>query len=312
MHVGANGHWPLQLIMFFDRDEIKELNEQTRQGAEGSFIQLTNGVTHYELGGNPNGEVVVLVHGFSVPYFIYDPTFKFLTESGFRVLRYDLFGRGLSDRPHAPYNIELFLQQLTDLLDALRFTQPVNLIGLSLGGPITSTFTVRHPERVKQLVLIDPAGARPIKLAPMLEVAKKIPLVTEAVVGWIGSDRLLQIAAKDLFDPTWVEYFKAKYKVQMQYKGFKHALLSTVRDGMLDSFINVYQRLGELNKPVLLFWGREDMTVPFDHSDDLRAVIPQVEFHVIEHSGHIPHFEKPDEVNPILLKFLRNDDSKPV
>jgi pimeloyl-ACP methyl ester carboxylesterase len=296
--------------MFFDRDEIKELNDSIRQAAEGSFVQLFRGVTHYELGGNPNGDVVVLVHGFSVPYFIYDPTFKFLTESGFRVLRYDLFGRGLSDRPHAPYNIELFVTQLTDLLDALRFIQPINLIGLSLGGSITSTFTVRHPERVKKLVMIDPAGARPIHLAPMLQAAKKIPFVAEAVLGWIGTDRLLQIAAKDLFDPTWVEYFKAKYKVQMQYKGFKHALLSTLRDGMLDSFIDVYRTLGQLNKPVLLFWGREDMTVPFEHSDDLRAVLPQVEFYAIEQSGHIPHYEKSDEVNPILLEFLRNHDPK--
>jgi pimeloyl-ACP methyl ester carboxylesterase len=291
--------------MFFDRDEIKELNDGTRQAAEGSFIQLTGGVTHYEIGGNPNGAVVVLVHGFSVPYFIYDPTFKFLTEAGLRVLRYDLFGRGLSDRPQAHYDIELFVNQLIDLLDKLRFTQPVNLIGLSLGGPITSTFTVRHPERVNKLVLIDPAGARPIRLAPMLQVAKKIPFVAEAVLGWIGSDRLLQIAAKDLFDPTWVEYFKAKYKVQMQYKGFKHALLSTLRNGMLDSFIDVYQALAKLYKPVLLFWGREDMTVPFEHSDDLQAALPQVEFYAIEHSGHIPHYEKPDEVNPIILKFLR-------
>ncbi len=168
---------PLPSDMFFDRDEIKELNEHTRQQAEGSFIQLTSGVTHYEAGGNPTGDVVVLVHGFSVPYFIYDPTFTFLIESGFRVLRYDLFGRGFSDRPQVPYNIELFVNQLTDLLDALRLTQPVNLIGLSLGGPITATFTVRHPGRVQKLVLIDPAGARPIQLSLMLQAAKKFPRV---------------------------------------------------------------------------------------------------------------------------------------
>src|SRR5258706_14425412 len=116
------------------RDEIKELNNETRKFAGGSFIQLANGITHYELDGNESGEVVVLVHGFSVPYFIYDPPFKFLTESGFRVLRYDLFGRGFSDRPHCDYNLDLFVNQLADLLDAFRFTRPVNLIGLSMGG----------------------------------------------------------------------------------------------------------------------------------------------------------------------------------
>ena len=91
----------------------------------------------------------------------------------------------------------------------------------------------------------------------------------------------------------------------MQYKGFKHAILSTLRAGMLDSFIDIYKALGKLDKPVLLFWGREDVTVPFEHSNDLRAALPQLQFHVVEHCGHIPHYEKPEEFNPILLKFLK-------
>ena len=61
----------------------------------------------------------MLIHGFSVPYFIFDPTFNFLTKAGWRVLRYDLFGRGFSDRPHVRYNIDLFVRQLKELLDAL-------------------------------------------------------------------------------------------------------------------------------------------------------------------------------------------------
>ena len=81
--------------------ETEELNDTVRANTPGSFVLLSDGYTHYELGGDENGEPVVLVHGFSVPYFIWDPTFDFLTKSGFRVLRYDLFGRGYSDRPEA-------------------------------------------------------------------------------------------------------------------------------------------------------------------------------------------------------------------
>lgn len=295
------------------RDEIKDLNDETRKSASGSFVQLPNGITHYELGGNESGEVVVLVHGFSVPYFIYDPTFEFLTQSGFRVLRYDLFGRGLSDRPHTLYNIDLFVNQLADLLDALRLTstglsagtQPVNLIGLSMGGPIASAFTTRHPERVNKLVLIDPAGVKSIALTPMLKVVK-IPFVAEAVLGLVGGEALIRSNAKDFFDAALVDHFSAQYRVQMQYKGFKRAILSTMRNRMLGSFINVYEALGKLNKKILLFWGRDDNTVPFEHSRILCETLSNVEFHVVENCGHIPHYEKPDEVNPILIKFLRN------
>jgi len=289
--------------MFF-RDETKELNEDTRREATGSFIQLTDGVTHYELSNSQLDQTVVLVHGFSVPYFIYDPTFEFLTKSGFRVMRYDLFGRGFSDRPKRRYNIELFVRQLGDLLDALGFTQPVTLVGLSTGGPITTTFTALHPERVDRLVLIDPIGARHLPISRILRVAA-MPIVGEAVISLVGNERMVKNIASDFFDHGLVEEFESQYIAQLQFKGFKRAILSTIRNHMLDSFLDYYQRVGRMDKPVLLFWGRNDPTVPFKHSEVLRKVMPQVEFHAIENCGHIPHYEKPEEVNPILLEFLR-------
>jgi len=293
-------------------DETKELNDETRRLAGGSFIQLTDGVTHYELANAsplPMGEGlgvrdVVLIHGFSVPYFIFDPTFEFLSQSGFRVLRYDLFGRGFSDRPDTRYNIDLFDKQLTDLLDALRFTRPINLVGLSMGGVIASSFTARHPRRVKSLTLIDPAGVRTLNISPLLSVAK-MPFVAEAVLSLVGSEALVKSIAKDIFDPALVEHFQTQYSIQMKYKGFKRALLSTIRNGMLGSFVNTYQQVGKMELPILLLWGRNDRTVPFEYNENLRAAIPGLEFHVIEGSGHIPHYERPDEVNPILLEFLR-------
>jgi pimeloyl-ACP methyl ester carboxylesterase len=289
------------------RDETKELNDETRRSADGSFIQLPDGITHYELAGDENGKPVILIHGFSVPYFIYDPTFEFLTHSGFLVLRYDLFGRGYSDRPHTRYNLDLFLKQLADLLEVLRFTWPVNLIGLSTGGPIASAFTVHHPQQVDRLVLIDPVGARPLTFSPIIK-ALKMPLLAEAVLSLVGNDTLIRSASKDFFDPAFVEHFKSKYAVQMQFKGFRSAILSTFRNNMLGSFMDTYQQLGKMDKDILLFWGRNDTTVPFEHSSALCTVLPNVQFHAIENCGHIPHYEKPDEVNPILLEFLRKND----
>ena len=69
--------------------------------------------------------------------------------------------------------------------------------------------------------------------------------------------------------------------------------------------MEAYQQLGKMDKDILLFWGRNDLTVPFEHSRDLCAALPDVQFHIIENCGHIPHYEKPEEVNPILLEFLR-------
>jgi pimeloyl-ACP methyl ester carboxylesterase len=289
---------------FSYRDETKELDERTRKEASGSFVQLSDGFTHYELSNPEAEETVVLVHGFSVPYFIFDPTFEFLTQSGFRALRYDLFGRGYSDRPDMHYNIDLFVRQLGDLLDALRFSRPVSLVGLSTGGTVTAAFTARFPERVSKLVLIDPVGAKPFALARLLKAAA-MPFVGEAVIGWLGREGMVKNIASDFSDRTFAERFQSRYIVQMKYKGFKRAILSTIRNNMLGSFLEVYQRVGKMDKPVLLFWGRKDATVPFKHSHTLRAAMPNMEFHAVENCGHLPHYEKPDEVNPILLKFLR-------
>jgi pimeloyl-ACP methyl ester carboxylesterase len=291
-------------MSFFYRDETKELDDLIRKEESGSFIQLSDGFTHYELSNSGAENTVVLIHGFSVPYYIYDPTFEFLTQSGFRVLRYDLFGRGFSDRPDQPYNIDLFVRQLGDLLNALGLTERVTLVGLSTGGPISSVFTVRYPERVNKLVLIDPVGVKTLPYARILKVAT-LPVLGETILSLIGTGGLAKNIMSDFFDPTFVDYFQSRYVIQMQYKGFKRAILSTIRNRMLDSFMDDYQRVGKMGKPVLLFWGRSDSTVPFGHSDELRKVMPDVEFHAFENCGHIPHYEKPEEVNPILLEFLR-------
>ena len=291
-------------MLISNRGESKKLNETTRKEASGLFIPLPNGITHYELANPEQKETIVLVHGFSTPYFIFDPLFEFLSNSGFRVLRYDLFGRGYSDRPDTRYNIDLFVDQLSDLLDGFRFTSPINLVGLSMGGPITATFFTGHPERVKSLTLIDPAGARAVSPSPMMKVIK-MPFVAEAVLGLVGSGFFVKSAAKDFFDPKLVDKFIDQFKVQLEFKGYRRAILSTIRNGMLNSFIETYKKLGTMEVSVALFWGRDDKTVPFEYSKDLRAAIPQAELHAIDGAGHIPHYEQPDIFNPILLDFLR-------
>lgn len=282
--------------------ETKELNESTRKEADGSFVALTEGVTHYELSGPKDGIPVVLVHGFSVPSFIYDPTFEFLVKSGFRVLRYDLIGRGYSDKPPARYDIHLFVKQLKDLLDALDISK-VDLVGLSMGGPITAAFIEMYPRYVRSQVLIDPSGAKRLRLSAVLEAAK-LPLVGELFIGLFGSDNMLKAIASDLFDPKLVEIFQAKYKIQMQYKGFKRAILSTMRSRMLESFLDIYTKIGVLKKPTLIIWGENDQTTPFEDHKLLLHALPHAEFHAIKNCSHIPHYEKAEVVNPILLEFL--------
>lgn len=151
---------PLTLKNYRFRGETQELDAAARAAAPGQFVTLTEGRTHYELAGPPDAPAVMLIHGFSTPYFIWDPTFVELVAAGFRVLRHDLFGRGYSARPDVVYDQILFDRQLGELLDALGLTAPVHLVGLSMGSAIVVGFTARQPLRVSRLALLAPAGLR--------------------------------------------------------------------------------------------------------------------------------------------------------
>ncbi len=289
--------------MFRFRGEGRELNSETRASLGGQYVALSEGVTHYELAEAKSETTIVLVHGFSVPMFIWDTTFEALKQAGFQVLRYDLFGRGLSDRPRGRYDLERFVRQLSELLEALHLPS-VALIGLSMGGPIVAAFTARFPERVRRLVLIDVAGVRPLKLPWYLRLGT-LPGLGEFLLWLTGAERLVQGAASDLFDPKLVEAFQERYRQQMRYRGFLRALLSTLRSGMLGDFSAFYRQVGKHPLPVLILWGREDTTVPYAHAQALQQLIPQARLVTIERCGHIPHYEKPEEVNRVLIEFLR-------
>jgi pimeloyl-ACP methyl ester carboxylesterase len=275
--------------------ETKTLNSAARKNAPGQFIKLTAGITHYQSSGPDSGKVIILVHGFSVPYYIWDATYDSLAQNGFHVIRYDEFGRGYSDRPDVNYDAAFYSTQLYDLITALKLRVPVNVAGLSFGGPVVTDFVVGHPELVDKVILIDPvyAGTRLGKS----ELVANYEMALDHEKQAIG--QLDDVKYPDKF-PGWAD----KYKVQMKYKGFRHALISTRKYYYGDVMISNYQRLGSLKKKVLLIWGKEDMTVPYHFSDSIRKIVP-VDFFPVEDARHLPHLEKPGLVNQKIISFLK-------
>jgi pimeloyl-ACP methyl ester carboxylesterase len=282
--------------------EVADIDDELRKSAPGQFVKISAGYVHYEFAGPENGRVVVLVHGFSVPYYLWAGTFEMLGDSGFRVLRYDLFGRGLSDRPDVNYDADFFDRQLVELLDALHISGKVDLAGASMGGPIIATFACRHPNRVRSLTFFDPGYSHgqqaPWKL--------KTPLVGEYTMAVDLAPKLPESQSNDFEHaerfPDWAD----RYRPQMRFKGFRRALLSTVRHYLPMDWSQDFACVGAGTAPVLLVWGKHDRDVPFDTSRAILAAIPRAQFLAVDDSAHVPFLERPEIVHPALVDFLRS------
>lgn len=293
----------IERVLYCERER---LGRQNRVHLPGALAQLSDGKTYYEIAGPAKGQPVVLIHGFSMPSFIWDPTFEALAQAGFRVVRYDLYGRGWSDRPEARYDKALFVRQLAELLDELKISQ-ASLVSLSMGGVVAAEFAFRFPKRVDKLSFVDPAGFD-LGLPPAVK-AVFWPVVGELLLGMLGRmgrKTLMESMLADFYQPSdeAIELFKTRYFEQMKYRGFKRALLSSLRSGMLNEDLELYHRVGESGKPVQLLWGELDDTVPFRHAQTFLGLVPQAEFHPIANARHIPHFDRLDVVNPLLVDFL--------
>ena len=287
-------------------DEKSTLDNEIRSALPGRFVGLSNGAVHYELVGPEDAPTVVLVHGFSVPYYVWDPTFDALADAGFRVLRYDLYGRGYSDRPEVEYTLDLFTRQLEQLLSALNVDKPVALVGLSFGGPIVAGFANGHPDKVRSLSLIAPQVA-PVSAAEIFPL--NIPLVGEYLMAvYVAPSMLPGTQINDFYRPERFPGWEAKYRVQLEYTGFRSAILSTIRNMVEIDALAEYEALAQQGIPVMLIWGREDQTITASDIEMVRRAIPVVEFQAVDEAGHLPHYEQAEVVNPLLIEFLRSSE----
>jgi pimeloyl-ACP methyl ester carboxylesterase len=284
--------------------EVKELNDDVRQELGLKFMKLSDGMVHYNVSGPENGEVVVLVHGNAAPYFSWDKNLEALTGAGFRVVRYDLYGFGYSDRPDVSYSRALYERQLMELLANLNIKSPVTLVGTSQGGSIAVHFAANHPNKVKKLALLSPF----INVLPMKAVIAliKIPGIGDYLAR-VALDRININYPKKVFADVKAipAEFTENYQKQLSYRGFKRARLSNLRGDSLADFTPQYEAVGKTRLPVLLTWGTADIIIMADSIANIKKAVPNLEYHEIEGGGHLVHYEKPETVNGVLVRFLK-------
>jgi pimeloyl-ACP methyl ester carboxylesterase len=291
---------PVIVYRLTDPEQL-EIDDAARQRAPGQFVRLSGGYTHYEIAGPSAGPVVVLAAGFSVPYYIWDPVFNALTDAGFRVLRYDYYGRGFSDRPDTPYTQAFYVRQLAELVDAVHITGPFDLAGLSFGGSVITSYADAYPGRVRSLVYMEPSFRTAGSLPPLTDVPFAWNLFTAIFTERSWADAQLADFLHPERFPDWPE----RYRVQMRYRGFRRARLSEIVTNVAVDQHAEIERVGRHPRPVFVIWGKQDPDVPFEFSASLLELLPRGHLLAVDDSGHLPLWEQPAIVNPAIVTFLR-------
>ena len=297
-------------ISFIGSDmETTDLDEHERKLLKADFVELKHGPVHYQLQGTEHTNTIVLVHGFSTPSYLWDRNVDALLAAGYRVLRFDLYGRGYSARPDLTYDIDLFVEQLDEITRALGIKQAFHLAGLSMGGPITARFAHQHPERVKSLSLLAPLVNTPESLDLTLI---KLPYVGEYLASVVMMPKIENGIVRSAYDASTYPEWHKKMAQHIHYKGYRRALLSSARHLAGKLFTEDYRLLGDTGIPTQLIWGKEDRIINFEQSQILRTTLPELRFHSLEKTGHLPQIEQAESVNTWLIEHLSRVDGSPI
>lgn len=224
-----------------------------------------------------------------------------------RVLAPDLLGFGYTDRPAEPgdnahYRMDKWVQQAVDLLDSLGIAQ-TDLVGNSFGGALALALAIKHPQRVRRLVLMGSVG-----------VPFAITAGLDAVWGYTPSIRrmreLLDISA---FDRKLVTGALAqlRYQVSIQ-RGFQEsfaAMFPEPRQRWVDAMASSEPDIRALPHETLIVHGREDQVIPLSTSLTLAQWIDRSQLHVFGRCGHWTQVEHAARFARLVENFLTEADA---
>ncbi|MGN6259578.1 MAG: alpha/beta fold hydrolase [Ralstonia sp.] len=273
------------------------------EGADARYVRTGAVQTYVHDVGQ--GAPVLLIHG-SGPgvsaWVNWRPVMPALARQR-RVIAPDMLGFGLSDRPAGQvYNMDVWVQQAIDLLDALGLPQ-VDLVGNSFGGGLSLALAIRAPERVRRLVLMGAVGV-PFAITPALDAVWGYTPSLAAMRG------LLDVFAYDRGRVT-DELAQLRYEativpgVQESYA----AMFPAPRQRWVDAMASAEADIRALPHETLVLHGREDQVIPVSNSLTLADWIPNSQLHVFGHCGHWTQIEHSARFAQLVNNFLAEADT---
>ena len=268
-----------------------------------SLAKINDIEMYYEEHGAANAEPVVLIMGFGLSCAAWAPQITALAER-YHVIAFDNRGAGRTSQPPGAYTIPGMAADTDGLLDHLRIGS-THVIAQSMGGMIAQELTLRHPDRVRSLVLMctTPGGPHSAGYETLMSESEE-GLAFEKIEDAVTPESLQEFALR-LFTPEFLKNpgpgFGQMVGAVMQHPqtldGMKGQILA-VRDH------DTFDRLPQIAVDALVMTGDSDPWILPENSRILAERIPGAELVVVEGARHGFMAEKPDEVNRVVLDFL--------
>ena len=227
-----------------------------------------------------------------------------------RVFAPDWPGYGESDKPEMQYSTEYYVDFLGRLMDAFGL-ETASLVGISMGGAIALGFSLRSPQRVDKLVLVDSYGlGGEVPGGVVVSYALvRLPLLNKLVWAALGRSRRMVRASLQtvVYDPRAITENLVDEIYQLAQKpGVGKAWRSWQKneigwEGLRTNFVD---RLHALALPTLILHGSEDRYVPVAWARRAHALIKDSELQVFPRCGHWLTLERPGEFDSAVLEFL--------
>lgn len=281
---------------------------------------------------------MILLHGFGASIGHWRHNLADLAQHH-TVYALDLLGFGASEKTAAPYNSLFWAEQVYDFWKMF-IRQPVVLVGHSVGSLVCLTVAARYPEMVKGLVMFNlpdssvleaPAWlqtpvARPFRWSlaalgyvsrPLLELAKAIftsPLIFYPLFRIIRSATVIRLLAKQAYaTPTAItdevlEIFSSPAYDRGAVRALRAMIHPKTKAEIDCTAKNVLPRI---TVPILLLWGQKDGMVPPRLGPLFLKYNPNITLVEIENAGHCLHDECPEQVNQIILDWLKSREIEP-
>lgn len=259
------------------------------------------GPVAYFVAGEPRGlPDVVLLHALGMNYTEWEAVAPLLAQHT-RVVGLDMLGCGHSVQPSRPYGMREIAQSVWALIGKLGLRQPV-LMGHSFGGRVALELALKEPRSFSGLMLLNSAGF--IRYPALYERLGRLVL-KPSVVGTLllaaGPVLARRIFASDTpQSDRFMSQVLGRWETAFPYRFAQHAcpMLSDLVSDVLD-------RVSELNLPISVLWGEDDLLLPYREVEPALRRLRDVQIDVLRACGHMPNLECPEAVCDATLRLLR-------